>query len=394
MDARGIYVLLLIISQIFGLYGGMLQLPRVVAILLLPAFLNSSSFYKDIRETKAFLFFYFFIFFSLLSFLKVIDYLSVIKEICYACVNFLIFAEIIVFAKSSRVDSFRLITFSVTTFVFLTLPIGLVEIMFNLHFSNSIFGSDNIIGGLGISKRYAAITFGNYNLYNHLLAIFFPFVLAFYSTVKNRFIKNVTFVSIILVGYILLINGSRGAILCYLLAIIIFYLFYKKNLKYRTLYNFLFLIVFTAIVLFVLNSDEFVYIISRMSEKGVGDDSRANLIEMGVNMLIDSNLLGVGAGNFTNYVQYNFNSDILVPHNIFVEIFSQYGIIVFGAFIYMLIVLCKNLRNLKNESHFIVLTSLLIFSLAFVINSVYLSNPYLWIYLASLFVVSKNKNVL
>src|SRR5690606_1595397 len=106
-----------------------------------------------------------------------IDNSVILKELVYVLVNFLIFIEIVVFCRKIGPKSTNILIYSFSSFILLTIPFALIEIIFNIHFSNAKLGEDAVIGGIGIAKRYASITFGNYNLYNHILILGLPFVL-------------------------------------------------------------------------------------------------------------------------------------------------------------------------------------------------------------------------
>ncbi|WP_276833926.1 hypothetical protein [Chryseobacterium cucumeris] len=91
--------LILIISQIFGLYGGMLQAPRLLAILFLPLLIQDLN-KKLIKGKEYLLFFFSFIMYCVLSMLFLtFNNDQSLKEFAYALINFIIFVEIVNFSK-------------------------------------------------------------------------------------------------------------------------------------------------------------------------------------------------------------------------------------------------------------------------------------------------------
>lgn len=390
MSKKQYFIIAIILSQIFGLYGGMLQAPRLMAILALPFLLSKLLGNRELSDSKIVPFFFFYILISVISCFRVIDPVNALKDMCYALINFLLFVELVSFSNYNKGDRLKLIAGSVSMFLMLTIPVALIEILFNFHFSNSRFGDDALVGGVGVLKRYAAITFGNYNLYNHLIAIFYPFLLISFKCSSWR-IKPIFILSMLLILYVLLINGSRGALLCFLVSNLIFFLFYFiKRTGVKIAFAVLFLSCLFYLFLNIFSNDEFSFVAGRISSKGFQDESRSNLLAIGLDMLIETNFFGVGAGNFSNYVERNYNSNILVPHNLFIELVSQYGILVLMLFMLLLFSIFIKIKSTNGLIQFLLITSLINFPIAFVINSVYLNNPYLWIYLACLFIASRS----
>ena len=81
--------LILIISQIFGLYGGMLQAPRLLAILFLPLLIQDLN-KKLIKGKEYLLFFFSFIMYCVLSMLFLtFNNDQSLKEFSYALINFI-----------------------------------------------------------------------------------------------------------------------------------------------------------------------------------------------------------------------------------------------------------------------------------------------------------------
>lgn len=139
-----------------------------------------------------------------------------------------------------------------------------------------------------------------------------------------------------------------------------------------------------------MNNASFSYLKTRIEQKGLEDNSRKEMINIGIDMFVDSKFLGVGAGNFSDTASKMTNNPILVPHNLFIELLSQYGIVVFFTFLLLLFKIFNPKRVFKKREipNYILLGSLLVMPLAFTINSVYLNNPYMWIWLASLYCIS------
>lgn len=385
---KNIYIIVLctlIISQITGLYGGFAQLPRLVAIFFSPLlFINLDKIYVI---DKSFIYYFTLSVISgIISIFFAIDNSVILKELVYVLVNFLIFIEIVVFCRKIGPKSTNILIYSFSSFILLTIPFALIEIIFNIHFSNAKLGEDAVIGGIGIAKRYASITFGNYNLYNHILILGLPFVLTSLKISKNRIYKLLVFLSFFAIIYITTVNGSRATFLAILIISLIFFQFFyfdsRRNFLLSTIITASFVI---FCYFYFFSGDDFNYLLTRLESKGFEDKERADLISYGLEMLMDYNGFGVGPGNYSVYVDKYYRSRINTPHNFFIELVSQYGLIIFTVFINLLIVIYKGVFRKYN---FILLLSLLSLPMALVVNSVYLGNPFLWIYFASLYVIA------
>jgi teichuronic acid biosynthesis protein TuaE len=119
--------------------------------------------------------------------------------------------------------------------------------------------------------------------------------------------------------------------------------------------------------------------------------SRVNLFLAGVDMTVSTYGLGVGGGNFSYLMERGYSRlwtrDIVDPHNWWMEILSQYGVVVFALYVgYLAYVALFSLRASRGEeplSRF-----LLPFVLAFVLsgfaNSSYVLQPTNWLFMGTI----------
>ncbi|MDQ0595112.1 O-antigen ligase [Chryseobacterium ginsenosidimutans] len=384
MKIKNYIPFILIVSQIFGLFGGMLQVPRVLAIIFLPVLIK--NFHKEILNNKIIVaFFFIYCLDCIISMLFLTENsVNAFKDFCYSLINCVIFIEIVNFSYN-RKSAYLLKSWLI--YLVLTIPIALIEISYNIHLPNSKFGDDTLIGGVGTEKIYAAITYGNYNLYNYIISISFPFLIACLSVLKRKFI---VFTIILLIFYIVLMNGSRGAFICLIISLLIYIIFYSSNsINKKVVIIAVSSFLLTGGIYYIFQSDKFTYLQTRLLSKGLEDNTREEMINIGLQMFIDSKFVGVGASNFSDEAVLYTTSNVVAPHNIFIELISQYGLIVFLLFLALLYYSfsVKHLfeKRKKNYLHYIFVTSLVIFPISHTINSVYLSNPYLWIFLATLY---------
>lgn len=173
-----------------------------------------------------------------------------------------------------------------------------------------------------MQKKFAAVSFGNYNQYVVILCCALPIIFSRLLQPEQLSKKTRWMIISVLVSILFIIgtNGSRGGILCYLLVFITFFFYIrKKNNFNKIFYLKLFLIgsfMFGIGLYFIENTNTFSYILFRVQITGYEDETRTQLIQAGIQMLVDSNFIGVGPGNFMNLLSnYNVQVRDLPPHN-------------------------------------------------------------------------------
>lgn len=129
----------------------------------------------------------------------------------------------------------------------------------------------------------------------------------------------------------------------------------------------------------------------------------------GLWMVVQSKGLGVGAGNFAYYIDYMgppypVLRGLNVPHNIWVEIAAEYGIIVFAMFVVFYLYLLKTSLGLLRAARartdgrirlqaITLITLVLTYPLAMVAPSHYVANPLNWLFLTSVVLFAKKVSV-
>lgn len=127
---------------------------------------------------------------------------------------------------------------------------------------------------------------------------------------------------------------------------------------------------------------------------------RLNLFQIGVDMTTASFGAGVGGGNYPvilanthTYSDY-FTSGIIDPHNWWIEILSEYGVIIFSAYSMFLVLLYLRQRAALKQHLQPAIRHLPLFFVAFVLSGVgpssFINLSWQWLYLAVLVVASSN----
>lgn len=274
----------------------------------------------------------------------------------------------------------------------ITAPIAIWEIVSGSHLSLSVQDASNeILNSLGerMSRMFASVTYGNLNTYVLVLVYCIPFVLMSIGLFKKD--KIYPWLLLAFIIFIILINASRGGILCLTISLIYMIISFVRNkIISRPFAICSFIILFFLIF---INSD---FLFNQISgrllvSKLTADESRIEVYERGLEILKSSLGLGCGVGGLQVSLEaLGGISRISAMHNMFLEFLVQYGIIPFIFFILFIFRIIKQLivstTHLKN---FIGWLFILLAIPMSIINSGYIADPMLWIYLSSIYIIGR-----
>lgn len=113
---------------------------------------------------------------------------------------------------------------------------------------------------------------------------------------------------------------------------------------------------------------------------------RVDIYKKSVEALKHTSGLGTGAGGFSNYISQNYPNSLLInPHNVWLEILTTYGVIVFVVFVVAFLLLLSGLINRShrsgNKDSKIVAACFLSFIIGGLIPSSFIGYNYLWLLL-------------
>jgi O-antigen ligase len=274
----------------------------------------------------------------------------------------------------------------------LTFPIAFWEIISGNHLEKwGDFNEGAMIYGAGatIERVFAAVTYMNLNSYVTLICSSLPFVLAGVFLLRKKILP-------LLVGLcasiILIINSSRGGIICLGIYFITFLWFYRKvQFRYKKLISTLFLTVI-ILVTFYYGEVLFNQIFGRLDslrDNVFEDTARSTVLFLGLELLLDSNLFGWGVGSMQEAYRAA-GSSLEFAHNFVLEFLVEYGV---WLFIMWFVLYAKYIKNLcKNENiglkfvGFAILFACIPWA---IIDDSYLTHPFIWMYLASICILSQ-----
>jgi len=285
----------------------------------------------------------------------------------------------------------------------LTLPIAIYELTTGDHLASSY--GEIIVGGFNpLVKTYASANFGNPNTYSAFILLCVPFLFWSYDKTDKLLLKFALLFIISIAFVIMIANTTRLGLISLVLQFVAWLVFRfmldKKSgsiLAIFLLYVGISFFVWTQIESSHSRIDSFRNLIKDESVIG-----RTALLFNGLIFLERTMGIGVGAGGFEqSMIDENglFNAGGIVnPHNLWIEVSSQYGVVVAILFIawllYCFTLLSKAIirmlksKNSKYEYSSYIVILMIGFPLGFMINSSYLNFTMFWVAIGTVAVAS------
>lgn len=387
------YLVIIIALVFFGEFGGAFQPIRIVSFVSMPftlLFIYNYRFDKKVQYCISCLgicFLYIFV-----SLLWTCEFGEGVKEVIYYICHMNLFL-LLLYCSYKSTNPVKFVVLGWIILFVLTIPVAFVEIFFDYHLPLSAFDSNftQYVGGETVVKKFASVTYGNYNGYVVVLC-YVSYFLCVSFFFFNRY-KLLFFLYVCLL-VVLLFNASRGGLLCIALNSIVFLFYFFRNSSRLKMNRYK---IISAIILIVLVSANYSYvlfdqILYRLTnvESLYEDTSRLELYYIAFLIILETNTFGAGAGSMLVRVG-EYTSGVTALHNVFLEIFVQYGL---GIFLFFCAFLINNERRLlkirDNSSKMFAYSILISLPIIFVIDSGYLLTPSFWVFMASFYIMSIN----
>lgn len=389
-----IIIFLIIFLLSLGGLGGSFQ-PSRLLLLLLPFLLsksisNSHIKYNNTISFGLFTYFIWIVYGFITLFWSPEPNIGLTNEIAVMVIGMSSLLFFPLYLKNNE-DTFKLIRNAWICGLALTLPIAIYEIITMNHFS---YDDERLIGGIGIYAPYASVFFGNYNNYCVFICLCLPMLLWGILENGKKAIKVIYLLMLGISVLIIFVNTNRTS-----MAVILLYLLSQVRFNYKNL-TFIGIILLFFYFSYSFLPDPLVQNIEILFNDRVNVDysnDESGSIRMynfiaGIGFLIDSHGAGVGAGGYEYYMERSsYYKGIVNPHNFFLEIFSQYGIIIFSLFVIWLLKIVLSFKNNKvinSNIKRLFYVSIILIPIIGIINSDALGNTYWWLYLTSLAIIS------
>ena len=392
---NNIYDVLIIIYLfllVFGEIGGGFQPVRMFICAMFPFalyyFLTHISIFRKYKNLAVFM-----VIWLILAFFPLLnshDFRFSVLRYCYMLCHFCgVFILLYLYERANK--PFASICKGWIIMFLFTVPIAITELNLGVHLPNTYHDHGVEIEDLygdHVERQFASVTFGNLNTYNMLLCYILPFLIASLLENKSRKSWLFYFACFLVFAYIIVYNASRTAFILLVLSLLYYIMkASKRNLAYALGYSILFLGV--LVILYIGGFLD--VILTRLMEQGVSDSGRMSMILCGLDALASSYFMGIGVGNFGYVMQFVYKQHLWSPHNLFLEILVEFGVFVFVCFCVFLYRIYKRGRRCSVDSmHTVVVLGVLLLPIIGIINSNSLSYASLWLYVGSIYAISKN----
>ncbi len=275
--------------------------------------------------------------------------------------------------------------------------IALLEIILGIHLPTSAFNDIKSSMYHYTSARFATGFMYNMNDFSAMITCLSPVLL-------NR---NLGKKRIVTLGLIFIINHINDANICNL-SILLFGLFYclllqNTSSRHSDVKRILIIIVIVAGIGMVTamgmgvisnNTGMMGKVFNQINNYSNGNGSlhsRVSIYREAILAFLKSGALGIGPSGFSNYaIRNSIKADLVNPHSLFLEIATQYGLLLFSFFIYMigkLFVSAYHSYNSvateeKKEYFLMIIAFILIYCIASFAPSAFLGYSYQWLVIA------------
>jgi O-antigen ligase len=210
-----------------------------------------------------------------------------------------------------------------------------------------------------LDRNIISPNFINVRFLNQYLSWIIPIVTLAIFVFKNKILKIFAFILVVFLWYIIIGSKSRVYILEYLLLIPLL-LYIDRKLTYRYVVVSLIAIFLGWCVFEVVNNSLTVDGASVFQRDVFRENNRLILWGLAVNGFLSHPLLGIGAFQYPGYI-FDVFRRASHPHNFYIQILCEWGIIVFGLFLYILIVsaisFIKKAKVEKTIQHLLILAA-------------------------------------
>lgn len=238
-------------------------------------------------------------------------------------------------------------------FIMLTTCIGSIVSLFMaiINFEYIAYIWNTVLRIQGVYEGRLWGIYGNPNTLANIAIISIFLTLVHMNFVKN---KKIHFINLFLQTICVFLTNSRSSIIALIFSVTIYFLiiiyrknmFPKINIKNRLIkYGGIISIFFIIAIMVVGISLKASFILKREYNTGDVSNGRVAIWIAGIKSTSDKLILGVGPNNVKDAVNQHLNQDFVAAnpdiasnmHNIFIQLFVSYGLIVLILFIYFII---------------------------------------------------------
>ncbi|RFC55321.1 O-antigen ligase family protein [Brumimicrobium aurantiacum] len=377
---------------VFGMYGNAFQPIRIITLASLPFIVIQCA-----KSTKgSFIFRAYTV--SIFLYLAIIssifwtpDLKQGLKEIVYYFTHLSVFVLIaILYSKAN--NPLRSLTRGWFFLILFTSFIALIEIFLGIHLSVNLIADDFKIQTQSFSaaKKYASVTFGNYNTYVMVITMSIPFLYSYIYTHKKFGTQILGIIILAYAYFALMINASRGGLIAGAIVFFI-WMFYIQKLKVHHFKKKLLLFIPISAYVAIFQVKTFFREVSNRAKTDISivkENGRFDIIINALEKYLEKPFFGSGIGSIQTVLK---DFKYTVPHNLILEFLIQFGGILSLIVLFFILKMLLRIPKLELKQKAILVSTLFALPFIFVINSNYLLQPVLWVFIGSIYCVSYYK---
>ncbi|OWZ83234.1 O-antigen ligase family protein [Natranaerobius trueperi] len=331
----------------FSIFAFRIFLILLIYIFVIFLFQSGKLNLKNINVKNYMLFFVFWLLYASISISWAVSVNDAIREI------FFLFSGVALIILMVMLLNDKKSIYSVYYIWLLVVLISLIVAIWEISTGDHLFSS-KLYGETRQHVMYNPTSlFYNQNDFATFLTLSFPLVLMSFVFFKKKVLKIIGLLMALILIYVLIETGSRANLLALVLQFFVYiFLFTSLSMKLKLV------IVSPFIVsLLIYLEPAFIYIPVEIVEqiKSVYEDAfldggsiviRLNLIKSGIYHAISSWGIGVGAANIETYIaNYDlfYTGNVTNVHNWWVELLSNYGVIILLGYIILYFNILKKL---------------------------------------------------
>lgn len=246
------------------------------------------------------------------------------------------------FSKENSIKMLKFFSFVVAIYAVFVLVFS-----FNYNKVMAFLGNDSVVQYT--NQFRISMPFGSSISTSYLFNIFIPIGFLLFSITKGK--RKIIYLIYVAVDSIACLSQlSRLAVLVLALEIFFCIFVYFKSIKLRLFIIALGLITFA----FVARRFDLARLSTGIFETDSGN-SRFSAMKLGLTIFEEHLIFGTGVSRYyyrlweNNIINYNGISGLVDPHNLYILILSEYGIIGFSLFSLMALFVLRRIRSIQNK---------------------------------------------
>ncbi|CAM3268797.1 O-antigen ligase family protein [Filibacter tadaridae] len=280
-------------------------------------------------------------------------HINSIAQYIYAGLLFIIPMLLFFPMSKCKSDDIRII---IKFFIVICLIYAVFAIILSTNYAYFMELVGNDVTNYRFSAQYrASMMLGSSITVSYYFNLTLPLCFYIYFTDKERSWRIISLLAIIIIIIATLVLLSRTATLCTLL-ITLYFLIFIKNEKTKISGNISIICVVIAALFYAFSNYDLTRLLGGLSFSGDSEIARLEATSLGLYIFSKYPLFGSGMGNFferiyeTRFISVDDITGLIDPHNMYILILSELGIMGFVITLILFCLLIKRFSGIKEKA--------------------------------------------